>query len=58
MPNDELSLVAFSNSTSLIAPFSSDKITLNSLIQGIGKSAISTDSVNLTVLEGFTERVF
>ena len=50
MPNDEVALVAFAHSPFMLAPFSSDKATLEQIINGVTDKYISMSSTNFTAL--------
>jgi len=57
MPNDEISLVSFSDLPFMLAPFSSDKVILNSMVNGIDINSITMNSTNLTALVDFTDKL-
>jgi len=50
MPNDELALVAFAHTSFMLAPFSSDTITLQQIIEGVSDKYINMNSTNFTFL--------
>lgn len=53
MPHDEFGLVAFAHASFLLAPFSSDKTTLQQLVQGVDDHYINMSSTNFTALGHF-----
>ena len=50
MPNDEIALVAFAHSPFILAPFSSDKATLQQIVEGVTDKYINMSSTNFTAL--------
>jgi len=54
MPSDEISLIAFAHSSFLLAPFSSDKGTLQQIIEGVDDQYINMSSTDFTALATFT----
>jgi len=50
MPSDELSLIAFAHSPFILAPFSSDKATLQQIVEGVTDEYINMSSTNFTNL--------
>ena len=50
MPNDEIALVAFAHSSFILAPFSSDKATLEQIVEGVTDKYINMSSTNFTAL--------
>ena len=54
MPNDEVSLIAFAHSSFMLAPFSSDKATLQQIIEGVDDNYINMSSTDFTALANFT----
>ena len=50
MPNDELSLIAFAHSSFMLAPFSSDKGTLQQIIEGVSDDYINMSSTDFSAL--------
>lgn len=57
MPNDEISLVAFAHTAFVLAPFSSDSVTLSVLIEGIDDQYINMRSTNLTALGALSAKL-
>ncbi|KIM08163.1 MAG: von Willebrand factor A [Sulfurovum sp. FS06-10] len=54
MQSDELSLIAFAHSSFILAPFSSDKATLQQIIEGVNDEYINMSSTDFTALGNFT----
>ncbi len=50
MPTDEVGLTAFAHVSFMLAPFSSDKTTLEQIIEGVDESYINMASTDFTVL--------
>ena len=50
MPNDEIALVAFAHLPFILAPFSSDKATLQQIVEGVTDKYINMSSTNFTAL--------
>ncbi len=57
MPNDELSLIAFAHSSFILAPFSSDKETLQQIIEGVTDEYINMSSTNFTALAEYSSEL-
>ena len=57
MPNDEVALVAFAHSPFIIAPFSSDKATLEQIVEGITDKYINMSSTNFTALGDYMREI-
>ena len=57
MPNDELALVAFSHSSFMLAPFSSDKETLKQIVEGITDKYINMSSTDFTSLGDYVAKL-
>jgi Ca-activated chloride channel family protein len=57
MPNDELSLLAFAHATFMLAPFTSDKSTLEQIIEGVDDNYINMGSTDFTALANFSKKV-
>jgi len=54
MPTDELSIVGFAHSTFAIAPFSSDKVTLKQMVEGVSDKYINMASTDFRALANFS----
>ena len=54
MPTDELSVVGFAHSTFAIAPFSSDKVTLKQMVEGVSDKYINMASTDFRALANFS----
>ena len=54
MPNDELSVIAFAHSTFMLAPFSSDKTTLEQIVEGVSDEYINMSSTDFSALGEYT----
>jgi len=50
MPNDELSLIAFAHSSFMLAPFTSDKGTLQQIVEGVTDEYINMSSTDFSAL--------
>ena len=50
MPNDELSVIAFAHSPFIMAPFSSDKATLQQIVEGVTDEYINMSSTDFSAL--------
>jgi len=50
MPSDEFSLLAFAHSPFMLAPFSSDKATLQQIVEGVSDEYINMSSTDFTAL--------
>ena len=57
MPNDEVALVAFAHSPFMLAPFSSDKATLEQIINGVTDKYISMSLTNFTALGEYMDEM-
>jgi len=57
MPNDEISLIAFAHSSFMLAPFSSDKATLQQIVEGIDDNYINMGSTDFKALANFTSEL-
>jgi len=57
LPNNEISLLAFSTFPFLLAPFSSDNIILRSLIEGIDDRSINMNSTNFLALANLSSEL-
>jgi Ca-activated chloride channel family protein len=57
MPNDELSIVAFAHSTFMLAPFSSDKTTLQQIVEGVTDEYINMSSTDFSALGEYTAEI-
>ena len=57
MPMDEVGLTAFAHISFMLAPFSSDKITLEQIIEGVDESYINMASTDFTVLGSLAEKM-
>jgi Ca-activated chloride channel family protein len=57
LPNTELGLIAFSHSVFMLAPFSSDKVILEQLLDGVEDQYISMNSTNFKSLAHFSAKV-
>jgi len=54
MPNDELSLIAFAHTSFMMAPFSSDKATLQQIVEGVTDKYINMSSTDFSSLGEYT----
>ncbi len=54
MPTDELFIVGFSHSAFAIAPFSSDKVTLKQMVEGVSDKYINMASTDFSTLANFS----
>ena len=50
MPSDELAVIAFAHSSFMLAPFSSDKATLQQIVEGVSDDYINMSSTDFTAL--------
>ena len=57
LSNAELGLIAFSHSVYMLAPFSSDKVILEQLLDGVDEHYISMKSTNFRALASFSIKV-
>jgi Ca-activated chloride channel family protein len=57
MPTDELCLVAFAHATFALAPFSSDKVALRQIIEGVDDAYINMSSTNFRALGAYTAQL-
>jgi len=57
MPSDEISLLAFAHSSFVLAPFSSDKLTLQNVIEGVNSSFINMSSTDFSALARLASKV-
>lgn len=57
MPSDEISVIAFAHSSFILAPFSSDKETLEEIVKGVNDKYISMGSTDFSALGRLTGKV-
>ncbi|SFV63282.1 BatA (Bacteroides aerotolerance operon) [hydrothermal vent metagenome] len=57
MPSDEISVIAFAHSSFILAPFSSDKDTLEQIVEGVNEDYISMGSTDFSALGRLTGKV-
>ena len=57
MPNDELSIIAFAHSSFILAPFSSDKATLQQIVEGVSDEYINMGSTDFSDLANFSVEI-
>jgi len=57
MPTDELSLIAFAYSSFALAPFSSDKLTLRQIVEGVSAEYINMSSTDFRALGSFSAQL-
>ena len=57
MPNDEFSLIAFAHSAFMLAPFSSDKMALKEIVDGVDDKYINMSSTDFKALADYSAKV-
>ena len=57
MPSDELAVVAFAHSSFMLAPFSSDKGTLEQIVEGITNEYINMSSTNFSTFGNYVSEL-
>ena len=57
MPTDELSLTAFAHVSFMLAPFTSDKATLEQIVDGVNESYINMASTDFTALADLASKM-
>jgi len=57
MPNDEIALTAFAHTSFMLAPFSSDKGTLQQIVEGVDDNYINMGSTDFKALASFTSEL-
>ncbi len=57
MPNDEIALVAFAHLPFILAPFSSDKTTLEEIVDGVTDKYINMSSTNFRALGDYVTEI-
>lgn len=57
MPTDEVSLTAFAHVSFMLAPFTSDKSTLEQIVDGVNESYINMASTDFTALGSLAEKM-